>query len=190
MLSTLKKSTVVIAMSVLLLSGFGVMQVFADDDHGGREHGKHGEHGEHGERGEGGEGLLGGLLTATNAKWQSECSACHMAYPPGMLPAASWKEMMGTLDKHFGSDASLDDATVAEILPFLEQNAMQERNVSPTTDKPVLRITETSWFTRQHDEISASTWQRPSIKSASNCMACHTAADKGNFDEDNVRIPK
>jgi hypothetical protein len=168
----------------LLLSGFGVMQAFADDD----ERGERSEQGEGGERGEGMAG--GGLLTATNAKWQTECSACHMAYPPGMLPAASWKEMMGTLDKHFGSDASLDAATVAEILPFLEQNAMQERDATPTTDKPVLRITETSWFTRQHDEISAATWKRPSIKSASNCMACHTGADKGNFDEDSVRIPK
>jgi mono/diheme cytochrome c family protein len=177
MLFKTKKSTLAITLTMLLLSGFGAMQAFGDDD-------------ERGERGEHGESMEGGLMTATNATFQAECSACHMAYPPGMLPAASWKEMMGTLDKHFGSDASLDEATVAEILPFLEQNAMQERDAAPPTDKPVLRITETSWFTRQHDEISAATWKRPSIKSASNCMACHTGADKGNFDEDSVRIPK
>jgi mono/diheme cytochrome c family protein len=178
MLFKAKKSTLAITLAALLLSGFGAMQAFGDDD----------ERGERSEHGEGGEGMAGGLLTATNATFQTECSACHMAYPPGMLPAASWTAMMGTLDKHFGSDASMDKATVAEILPFLEQNAASERNV--TTDKPVLRITETAWFTRQHDEISASTWKRASIKSASNCMACHTGADKGNFDEDSVRIPK
>jgi hypothetical protein len=184
MLFKAKKSTLAITLTLLLLSGFGAMQAFGDDD----ERGERGERSEQGEHGEGGEGMAGGLLTATNAKWQTECSACHMAYPPGMLPAASWKEMMGTLDKHFGSDASLDEATVAEILPFLEQNAAPERAVS--LDKPVLRITETAWFTRQHDEISTATWKRDSIKSASNCMACHTGADKGNFDEDSVRIPK
>ncbi|WML89670.1 diheme cytochrome c [Thiothrix lacustris] len=178
MLFNAKKSTLAITLAVLLLSSFGAMQAFGDDDeHEGREHG------------EGREGMTGGLLTASNATFQTECSACHMAYPPGMLPAASWREMMGTLDKHFGSDASLDEATVAEILPFLEQNAAPERKAD-SGEKPVLRITETSWFKHEHDEISAATWKRASIKSASNCMACHTSADKGNFDEDSVRIPR
>ena len=178
MLFNAKKSTLAIMLVVLLLSGFGAMQAFADDDeHEGREHG------------EGREGMTGGLLTASNATFQTECSACHMAYPPGMLPAASWREMMGTLDKHFDTDASLDEATVAEILPFLEQNAAPERKAD-SGEKPVLRITETGWFKRQHDEISTATWKRPAIKSASNCMACHTGADKGNFDEDNISIPK
>lgn len=184
MLSKTKKSTVAIGLAVLLLSGFGAMQVFADDDgHEGRERGERGE--EH----EGREGGEGSRFTATNTTFQTECSACHMAYPPGMLPAASWKEMMGTLDKHFDTDASLDEATIAEILPFLEQNAAPSRKAD-NAEKPVLRITETPWFKNEHDEISPATWKRESIKSASNCMACHTSADKGNFDEDSIRIPK
>jgi mono/diheme cytochrome c family protein len=166
MLFKAKKFTVAISLMLLLLSSFGAMQAFADDDeHEGR------------------------MPTATNATFQTECSACHMAYPPGMLPAASWKEMMGTLDKHFDTDASLDAATVAEILPFLEQNAAPERKADSGA-KPVLRITETRWFKNEHDEISPATWKRDSIKSASNCMACHTGADKGDFDEDSIRIPK
>lgn len=188
MLFNSKKSTVAIALAALLLSGFGAMQVFADDDgREGRERGEEHEGREGGERGEGGEGRM--LMTATNATFQTECSACHMAYPPGLLPASSWKEMMGTLDKHFDTDASLDAATVAEILPFLEQNAAPERK-SAAGDKPVLRITETGWFKHEHDEISPAVWKRDAIKSAANCMACHTAADKGDFDEDSIRIPK
>lgn len=184
MLFKTKKSTVAIGLAVLLLSGFGAMQVFADDDeHEGRERGERGE--EH----EGREGGEGSRFTATNAAFQTECSACHMAYPPGMLPAASWKEMMGTLDKHFDTDASLDEATIAEILPFLEQNAAPSRKAD-NAEKPVLRITETGWFKNEHDEVSPATWKRESIKSAANCMACHTSADKGNFDEDSIRIPK
>ncbi|MDD5393962.1 MAG: diheme cytochrome c [Thiothrix sp.] len=179
MLFKAKKSTVAFGLAVLLLSGFGAMQAFGDDD----EH----ERGERGERNEQGEGRM--LMTATNTTFQAECSACHMAYPPGLLPAASWKEMMGTLDKHFDTDASLDEKTVAEILPFLEQNAAPARKADSGA-KPVLRITETGWFKGEHDEISAATWKRESVKSASNCMACHTGADKGNFDEDSVRIPK
>ncbi len=184
-----RKSTVAaIGLAVLLASGFAAMQAFADDDeHEGRERGEWSEHGERGER-EGGEGMR---FNASNPTWQTECSACHMAYPPGLLPASSWREMMNTLGDHFGTDASLDEATVAEILPFLEQNAAPERRVESTPDgKPVLRITETTWFKRQHDEISPAVWKRDAIKSASNCMACHTAADKGDFNEDNIRIAR
>ena len=40
-----------------------------------------------------------------------ECGSCHAAYPPGMLPARSWQRVMGGLDRHYGSDASLDAPT-------------------------------------------------------------------------------
>ena len=59
----------------------------------------------------------------SNAKWVSECGACHLAYPPRMLPAESWRAIMAGLDKHFGSNAGLDAADVNEITAFLEKNA-------------------------------------------------------------------
>jgi hypothetical protein len=55
----------------------------------------------------------------TNARFQQECASCHMAFPPGLLPAASWTKMMSALDKHFGADASLTPAETAEITGFL-----------------------------------------------------------------------
>ena len=42
--------------------------------------------------------------------YKQECAGCHMAYPPGMLPAGSWSRMMKGLDQHYGTDASLDPA--------------------------------------------------------------------------------
>ncbi|MEB4591676.1 diheme cytochrome c [Candidatus Thiothrix sp. Deng01] len=184
-----------IGLAVVVLSAFTAMQAFGDDDGDeGRQHagyserdGGHEGNDEHAGH-EGGENLR---FNASNPTWQAECSACHIAYPPGLLPAASWREMMDTLGDHFGSDASLDAETVAKILPFLEQNAAPERKAESTTDgKPVLRITETRWFKREHDEVSPATWKNPAVKSASNCMACHTAADKGDFNEDNIQIPR
>ncbi|CAN5818906.1 diheme cytochrome c [soil metagenome] len=120
--------------------------------------------------------------------YKTECAACHVAYPPGMLPAASWQRLMTGLPKHFGTDASLDPATVEELSRWLVANAApSRRSVEPP---PEDRITRSAWFTRQHDEVPAATWKRAAIKSASNCAACHTTADKGNFDEHNVRIPR
>jgi nitrate/TMAO reductase-like tetraheme cytochrome c subunit len=123
-----------------------------------------------------------------SAVWQTECGSCHVAFPPRLLPAESWRAMMSGLDKHFGSDASLDAATAAEIGTFLEKNA--GRNKHMTSGKPILRITETRWFVREHDEVSAATWKNPKIKSAANCAACHTKAESGNYSERGIRIPK
>jgi cytochrome c553 len=126
--------------------------------------------------------------TASNPKWKAECSACHVAYPARLLPAASWKAMMGGLDKHFGTDASLDASSSAEILAFLQQNASRRKPESAL--KPELRITETRWFQSEHDEVPARLWKDPRVKSAANCAACHTTAENGNFNEHNIRLPK
>ncbi|MCV2353007.1 diheme cytochrome c [Paucibacter sp. B2R-40] len=122
-------------------------------------------------------------------KYQQECSACHLAYPPGMLPAASWQRLMSNLPKHFGSDASLDPATLNELNRWLVGNAGTTKRVS-SAPPPEDRISRSSWFVREHEEISAATWQRASIKSAANCAACHTKAEQGDFNEHRVRIPK
>src|SRR4030065_64847 len=79
----------------------------------------------------------------SNAKWKEECGSRHMAYPPRFLSAESGRGMMAGLDKHFGSDASLDAAAAAEIGDFLEKNASTKQRRSSTGNEPPLRITET-----------------------------------------------
>jgi Dihaem cytochrome c len=124
-------------------------------------------------------------------KYQQECAACHLAYPPGMLPAPSWQRLMNTLPQHFGTDASLDAASVRQIGDWLQAHAASGRwaqrdGASPPED----RITRSAWFLREHREIGAAIWARPSVKSPSNCAACHTRADQGDFDEHDIRIPR
>ena len=129
-----------------------------------------------------------GYAVAPNAKHQQECSSCHVAYPPGLLPAASWARVMGGLNKHFGTDASLDAASTQEIATWLQAHAGTDRRARE--EPPQDRISKASWFVRQHDEVSASTWKRASIGSPANCSACHADAAKGDFNEHKVRIPK
>jgi nitrate/TMAO reductase-like tetraheme cytochrome c subunit len=101
---------------------------------------------------------------------------------------ANWRGIMAGLDKHFGVDASLDSKTQHQISAWLLANAATSaRRAAASTD---FRITRSDWFIRKHDEVSASVWKRASIKSASNCGACHSGAARGDFDEDSVRIPK
>ena len=120
--------------------------------------------------------------------YRQECAACHMAYPPGMLPAASWTRMLGRLDQHYGSDASLDPALVRQIGTWLEAHASTYKRVRE--QPPQDRITRSAWFERKHRELDAAVWQRTAVGSRANCMACHTRADRGDFDDDRVRIPK
>lgn len=138
------------------------------------------------------------IIQVSNAKWKAECTSCHMAYLPGLLPARSWQKMMGSLDQHFGENAELDDPTRAEITRFLVDNAADrvnsrrsaKINQSIAAGSTPLRISETPYFVRKHDEISANVWKRPKIKSAANCVACHQGAERGNFSEHEVSIPR
>lgn len=127
-----------------------------------------------------------------NALYAEECGACHLAYPPQMLHADSWQAIMGGLDRHFGSDASLDARRRAAIADFLAANA-GGRKTGATRDaqgRPLLRISETERFIRKHRGIPDATWQRPAIKSRANCDACHAGAAEGRYDDEGVRIPK
>lgn len=120
-------------------------------------------------------------------KYRQECAACHIAYPPGMLPADSWRRILSDLDHHFGTNASLDAASVKQIETWLRAHAMDAGRA--TRSPPEDRITRSNWFIAQHDEVPASTWRSPAVKSASNCIACHTRADQGDFNERYIRIP-
>lgn len=127
-------------------------------------------------------------MVALLPQYKQECAACHLAYPPGMLPAASWKRVMAKLPKHYGTDASLDPATVKALGTWLGANAGTYKRVSEEPQQD--RITTSAWFERKHREVAPDIWKRAAVGSRANCAACHTRADKGDFDEDNIRIPK
>lgn len=121
-------------------------------------------------------------------KYQQECAACHIAYPPGMLPAASWRRQMSTLDKHYGTDASLDEASVRDIGTWLQANAGTYKRVSE--EPPQDRISQSAWFVRKHREVAPQIWKQAAVKSAANCAACHTRADQGSFRESEITFPQ
>ena len=65
------------------------------------------------------------LRTPERAKWVAREVAWSgdLPYPPSLLPARSWRAIMGRLDQHFGADASLDPKAVADLTAFLHQHA-------------------------------------------------------------------
>ena len=113
-----------------------------------------------------------------------------MAYPPGLLPAASWQHLMGSLNQHYGTDASLDAASAQAISAWLKTNAGSYKRLleAPPQD----RITKSAWFLREHNaqEIGPAVWKRAAVGSAANCTACHTKAAQGTFNERDIQISR
>ena len=118
-----------------------------------------------------------GARLPPNATYRTECGSCHVPYPPQLLPAGSWQQLMQRLDRHFGSDASLDAKMHEEISRLLAANA--GRRAAPPGAEP--RITETRWFRKEHDEVPAARWKDPAVKSPANCGACHARAEQGDY---------
>jgi hypothetical protein len=94
---------------------------------------------------------------------------------------------MSGLDRHFGTDAALDAATAARIDAWLQRQAGTWKRVSE--EPPQDRITRSRWFERKHRKVDTAVWRHDSVKSAANCGACHAGADRGRFDEDDLRFP-
>ncbi len=121
-----------------------------------------------------------------------ECTGCHMLFPPQMLPARSWQKMMGDLANHFGEDASLDKSLSDDISAYLTSHAADSPSTSDgrrylrgiAADAVPIRITETPYWVRKHDEISERRFKDVKVKSKANCIACHKTADKGEFFEE------
>ena len=119
--------------------------------------------------------------------YQAECGSCHTAYPARFLKPADWSRVLATLDAHYGTDATLDAVALDAVARHLGARTPSAHAPSATA---LPRITRSPWFVEEHDEIPAATFRSPAVHSAANCSACHAGADRGDFDEHSVRIPK
>lgn len=129
--------------------------------------------------------------------YRTECGSCHMVYPPGLLPGRSWQRMLGGLEDHFGQNAELDAPTRTLLGAWLVQNAAESgRNRRGTKilrsigGETPLRISDTPYIRRKHDEMSEEVFGRPAVGGRANCMACHEQAEQGLFDDDTARVPR
>ena len=117
-----------------------------------------------------------------------ECGSCHVAFPGRMLDAVSWNAVIGGLEQHFGVDASVDAKTLEPIRAYLASTARSRPTAA--NGLPLLRITQTRWFTHEHDEVPERFWKQPNAVKASDCAACHRSAAEGSYSERSIRLPE
>jgi len=137
------------------------------------------------------------LTPVNNDTFKQECGACHFAYQPGLLPSGSWEGILNALPSHFGEEVSLDQESKQIIGEYLRTNAAENSSakrarkiVRSLNGQTPLRITETPYIQEKHHDLDTSIFSRQPIGSFSNCIACHTKAEEGNYDDDFVKIPK
>jgi len=111
-----------------------------------------------------------------------ECGSCHTPYPANALNQAGWNIQLSNLGKHFGTDASVDTKTLELIRNYLMNNSNKKTKSAPQEE--TARITKTAWFLKEHGN------KPPVGSSFSNCSICHTQADKGDFSEASLKLPK
>ncbi|MBI2376251.1 MAG: diheme cytochrome c [Deltaproteobacteria bacterium] len=129
--------------------------------------------------------------------YTEECGSCHMAYPPGLLPARSWSRILGELDRHFGQNAEMDAEPRAALERWLVANAAEsgahpksKRVLKSAGTSTPLRLSELRFIAHEHDEIDRAAFSRPSVGSVANCGACHLGADRWSFSEREIRVPR
>lgn len=139
-----------------------------------------------------------GAQLPDNAQWREECGSCHVPYYPALLPSRSWERVMAEQGTHFGTDLGLDAATSTAILGFLQTHSAEkhateagykiDRSLQPHAVP--LRITETPYWRKKHEDIQESTWKSAKVKSKANCDACHSDAKAGTFEDGAMQIPQ
>lgn len=179
------KTTIAGLTTLLLLAPLALYADHDDDD----------EH----ERGRGARAGRAAVLPPSEGltQYRAECGSCHLAYPPGMLPARSWSRILEGLGDHFGENAELSPAAVASLTDWLRKNAA-ESGTHPRSKKVLksaqgttpLRISELRFIQREHAELAAAVWQRPAVKTVANCGACHLDAEQWSFSEHRIEIPR
>ncbi|MDY6832722.1 MAG: diheme cytochrome c [Thermodesulfobacteriota bacterium] len=191
MSSTLK---LVIGLAILLIwMGVPCGRAVAGSDHedGHREktesHYRHkeGEHREH------------GLKPVDNPVYLETCGACHFAYQPELLPAASWEKILSGLNDHFGEAVALEEDVRQAVGAYLRSHSAETSSaeiagkiMDSLEGQIPTRITDVFFIQKKHHGIPGDVFKRASVGTFSNCAACHTTAAGGVYDEDDVRIPR
>jgi len=129
--------------------------------------------------------------------YRDECGACHLVYPPELLPETSWRKIMEGLHDHFGEEIILLEGPERLILIWLEsrsaENSSEDHAIkimgSLGRNSPI-RITDIPYIRKEHKDISADIFDRESVGTFSNCAACHLDAESSIFNKEDVAIPE
>lgn len=121
---------------------------------------------------------------------KEECGSCHLAFAPSMLPAKSWQRMMVNLIRTSGITPVLIRPSPKNHplsrcqrrrrrWSALQQQVAEGRGLGQCPQ----RITELPKWVREHRKVPDWEWRHKDVRTKANCVACHTGAEQGYYDE-------
>ena len=136
--------------------------------------------------------LAGEFRYITDDVYVEECGACHLAYPPPLLPEEAWTAVMAGLEDHFGESAELDPQATDHILAYLQAHALGKGEPSKMSkmmrnlpEQLPLRITEYPAFIDAHalvkEQLGIDSFDEGFL---SPCADCHRQASAAIFDKE------
>ena len=193
----MKPSTRYVIFTVSFLLTFScIFEALSDDDHYKKRYRHRGGH-QKVDDDNNGHDNNDHLKPVTNQTYKETCGECHFAYQPELLPSASWLEILSQLNDHFGEKIETDPVTIKNISDYLTKNGAENYSAEQSVKimrclggQVPIRITDIPYIRKKHHELDPAIFKCKSIGSMSNCIACHTTAEKGIYDDDDVKIPE
>lgn len=101
------------------------------------------------------------------------CSTCHLAIPPGVMPTETWKKLLEKPTDHYGQSLNnLIRITQVSIWQYLSAFS---RPLS--TDEPIpLYVGQSRYFKALHPRV-----QFPEPPSHKTCISCHPGAKQYDY---------
>jgi hypothetical protein len=138
------------------------------------------------------------LNQVTNTVYEDQCGACHFAYQPELLPSGSWQKIVADLQHHFGEEVIVDPDAKKTIADYLLSSSAETSTAKLSVKimknldgQTPLRITDLPYIRKKHDDVLPRILKKEvGVDSLSHCQACHLTAEDGDYDDDNVIIPK
>ena len=190
----IRKKGIILLMALLLL-GEGTFCVVLADHNEHRERKRYQKRQRNSSEHDG----KGHLKPVDNLTYKKICEECHFAYQPELLPSGSWETILAGLSDHFGEEIEIDQESKKIITEYLKANSAEYSSAKRAVKimrslrgQTPMRITDVPYIRHKHedDDIPADAFMRKSVGSMSNCIACHTTAENGVYDDDHVVIPK
>ncbi|WP_320035873.1 cytochrome b/b6 domain-containing protein [Halarcobacter sp.] len=125
-----------------------------------------------------------------------ECSDCHNLFPPFLLPANSWTELMKNQHEHFEEDLELDESLVKKINSYLVTNSADKSTKESAynlnreiNNSKLYTITKTNYWKQIHKDIPEKIFENDIVEKKSNCVACHKGFEQGIIFDINITYP-
>ncbi|MEA1919118.1 MAG: cytochrome b/b6 domain-containing protein [Campylobacterota bacterium] len=132
--------------------------------------------------------------------YATDCGECHTPYPPFMLPEKSWHRIMDKLNDHFNERITENNISMgarASIREYLIANSAEHSSremafkmLDSIGDRAPKSTSKVMYWRETHKDIDPSVYKRESIKTPSNCAACHQYFEYGLLDDTYIKIPE